>query len=97
MNAAALGVTKPQAVLWANPTDINQRNLYYGPGGKENEPQGPFTFLKEDMSGTNPKFNLRDGAGTKWKAKLGVEAQPETVAARLLWAVGFVKTICSTM
>ena len=25
----------------------------------------------------------------KWKAKLGIEAQPETVATRLLWAVGY--------
>lgn len=90
MNAASVVVANPQAVLWINPTDIKQRNLYYGSGGPEDQPQAPFTFLKEDMGGTNPKFDIRDAAGTKWKAKLGVEAQPETVAARLLWAVGFV-------
>ena len=46
--------------------------------------------MKEDNGGTNPKFDVRDASGTKWKAKLGPEARPETAATRLLWAVGFV-------
>ena len=25
----------------------------------------------------------------KWRVKLGVEARPETVASRLVWAVGY--------
>ena len=82
--------TRTNAVLWTNPDDIKDRNLYYGRGGRESQPKGPFTFVKEDFGGTNPKFDIRDGAGTKWKVKLGLEAQPETVATRLLWAVGFV-------
>ena len=48
-----------------------------------------FTFEKEDMSGTNPKFDVRDENGTRWRVKLGVEARPETVASRLVWAVGY--------
>jgi hypothetical protein len=77
------------SVLWKDPGSIASRNLYYGPGGKEDEPQGPIEFVDEDHSGTSPKFNVRDRDGNKWKAKLGEESQPETVATRLLWAVGF--------
>jgi len=78
------------AVLWREPTDIASRNLFYGPGGKEHEPpHGTFTFVKEDLDGTNPKFVVRDRDGVKWKVKLGLEARPETVASRLAWAVGY--------
>jgi hypothetical protein len=89
MRAAAAAMAHPNAILWKDPADITSRNLYYGPGGKEDQPKEPLDFLKEDMSGTNPKFDVRDAGGTKWKVKLGVEARPETVATRLLWAVGF--------
>ncbi len=76
-------------VLWTDPGDIKSRNLYYGPGGAQDQPQLPVAFLREDVKGTSPKFDVRDQRGTKWRVKLGSEAQPETVACRLLWAVGF--------
>ena len=76
-------------MLWRNPTDITSRNLFYGPGGKDHQPQGTFTFTKEDMDGTSPKFLVRDQDGVKWKVKLGSEARPETVASRLTWGVGY--------
>ena len=82
-------VANASAVLWQYPADIASRDLYYGPGGKEHAPHTTFTFVKEDMSGTNPKFEVRDQDRTKWKVKLGVEARPETVASRLVWAVGY--------
>ena len=82
--------TNSKAVLWLDPGDIPSHNLYYGPGGKEDLPQFPVKFLEEDTAGTSPKFDVRDQAGKKWKAKLGEEAQPETVATRLLWAVGYI-------
>lgn len=75
--------------LWSPPTDIRRRNLFFGPGGKEHQPGTAFTFIKEDLDGTSPKFIVRDQDGTKWKVKLGPEAQPETVATRLIWAVGY--------
>jgi hypothetical protein len=78
-----------QPVLWRNPTDITSRNLFYGPGGKDHEPRGTFTFTKEDLDGTSPKFFVRDQDGVKWKVKLGSEARPETVASRLTYAVGY--------
>jgi hypothetical protein len=78
-----------QAVLWRNPGDIRSRNLYFGPGGKAHAPHSVFTFIKEDLHGTNPKFDVRDENGVKWRVKLGTEARPETVATRLVWAVGY--------
>lgn len=41
------------------------------------------------MKGSNPKFDVRDQDGVKWKVKLGAEAKPETVASRLVWSVGY--------
>ena len=89
-DARSVGNTTGNAgELWAAPVDISSRNLLYGPGGKKHQPGKTFTFLKEDLHGTNPKFDVRDENGVRWKAKLGVESQPETVASRLLWAVGY--------
>jgi hypothetical protein len=76
-------------VLWREPTDIQSRNLYFGPGGEEHQPHSAFTFEKEDMDGSNPKFVVRDENGVRWKVKLGQEARPETVASRLVWSVGY--------
>src|SRR5579864_6106369 len=88
--AAAKGeITGSTALLWREPIDIATRNLFYGPGGKEHEPHGPFTFVDEDLEGSNPKFNVRDAGDGKWKVKMGAEARPETVASRLVWAVGY--------
>ena len=78
-----------RTMLWREPKDINARNLFYGPGGAEHAPHGTFTFLKEDRQGSNPKFDVEDENGVKWKVKLGSEARPETVASRLIWAVGY--------
>lgn len=76
-------------VLWHDPGDISKLDLYYGQGGQAGQPTAPFTFESEDMNGTNPKFDVRDGRGKKWRVKLGEEVRPEVVASRLLWAVGY--------
>jgi hypothetical protein len=76
-------------LFWREPTDIKSRNLFLGSGGAAHQPRGPFTFVKEDLDGTNPKFVVRDKNGLTWKAKLGAEARPETVASRFVWAVGY--------
>lgn len=77
------------AVLWRNPADIKSRNLLYGPGGQAHAPHTTYTFEKEDLEGTSPKFIVRDENGVKWKVKMGHEARPETVASRFVWAVGY--------
>ena len=76
-------------LLWRSPSDIAARNLFYGPGGEDHQPHSTFTFIKEDLDGTNPKFVVRDEHGVKWKVKLGDEARPETTASRLVWAAGY--------
>jgi hypothetical protein len=76
-------------VLWRDPGDIASLDLLHGQGGEDGQPAPPFTFEAEDMHGTNPKFDARDADGKKWRVKLGVEARPEVVASRLLWAVGY--------
>jgi hypothetical protein len=78
-----------QVWFWRDPADIATRNLLYGPGGAEHAPHGTFVFEEEDLAGSSPKFTVRDENGVKWKAKLGAEARPETVASRLVWAVGY--------
>jgi hypothetical protein len=77
------------SVLWTDPSNIASRNLFYGPGGSSHVPRGQFTFVKEDLDGTNPKFVVTDEQGVHWKVKLGNEARPETVATRIVWAVGY--------
>lgn len=77
------------AWLWEQPKDIASENLIFGVGGEAHQPHGPFTFEKEDMEGTNPKFDVHDSDGVKWKVKMGVEAQPEVAASRFVWAVGY--------
>ena len=80
---------KSAAWLWRDPGDISSRDLFYGSGSRDGEPHEPFTFRKEDLQGTSPKFDVTDRDGIKWRVKLGVEARPETAAARLIWAVGY--------
>ncbi len=76
-------------VLWRDLGELRSLNLFYGQGGKDGMPTGPFTFEAEDSKGTNPKFDVRDAKGNKWRVKLGREARPEVVASRLLWAAGY--------
>ena len=81
--------TNAHVALWRNPVDLPSRNLLYGPGGADHQPHGALTFTKEDLEGSNPKFDVRDAGDTKWKVKLGAEARPETAASRLVWAAGY--------
>ncbi len=87
--AIAQNPSSPKALIWMDPGDIAAKNLLYGSGGEKDQPRPPVVFEKEDTKGSNPKFDVHDQDGTKWKVKLGVEARPETVATRLLWAVGY--------
>ncbi len=77
------------AVLWRDPGNIRKRDLFYGPGSKDRAPVPPFRFVKEVKEGGMPKFEVEDARGTKWRVKLGPEAQAETAATRLVWAAGY--------
>ncbi len=78
-------------VLWREPGDIERRNLFYGPGGREGAPDSssPFTYVRESKSGTQKKIIVGDNRGREWTVKFGREARPETVATRIVWAVGY--------
>ncbi|HEX8285714.1 MAG TPA: hypothetical protein VF588_20325 [Pyrinomonadaceae bacterium] len=77
-------------VFWQEPTDIASRNLLHGPGGEEMRPDLKQVIWEETMpEGYSVKWRVRDASGKKWVVKVGNEAQPETVAARLVWAAGY--------
>src|SRR4051812_23882752 len=50
-------------------------------------------FIKDEEGGYSTKFRVRDGQGRVWVAKVGKEAQSETAAVRLLWALGYMTEI----
>src|SRR5262245_17054952 len=78
-------------VVLMHDTNVAGMDLFYGAGGQAHAPDitSLYTFSQEDMGGTAPKFDVIDSHGTRWKVKLGGEAQPETAATRLLWAAGY--------
>jgi hypothetical protein len=76
-------------VMW-EAVNVSERDLYLGPGGEAMKPDlSQITFLKEEKNGHNKKYRIKDGAGKIWVAKFGREAQPETVAVRIMWALGY--------
>src|SRR5689334_17850128 len=80
------------AELWQAPADLPSRDMFYGPGGKELAPpstDGTYQFVAYKASGTNPGYDVRDATGRVWSVKLGIEAQSEVTASRILWAMGF--------
>jgi hypothetical protein len=84
-------IPRLRAVIWHPTVDVNQLNLFYGVGGKEDapSPDAKYKFKKEEMNGTSPKFDVEDDKGIKWRVKLGQEPRAETAATRLLFAAGY--------
>ncbi len=77
-------------VLWRAPDDIQSRNLLVGAGGESMKPDlSRVTFVEVKTGGWSTKYRVTDGKGDEWVAKLSKEAQPETAANRLLWAIGY--------
>lgn len=77
-------------VLWRAPSDIARRDLYWGEGGKEMQPDlRRVTLIKEEKGGYSTKYRVRDASGREWIAKVGKEAKGETAASRLMWGVGY--------
>jgi len=77
-------------VLWREPADIATRDLFLGPGGAAMRPDlRRVTFVKEETGGYSTKYRVKDASGRVWVAKVGKEAQSETAAVRLVWAVGY--------
>lgn len=81
-------------VLWRDPGDIARRDLLAGPGGEGMRPDlRKITFIKQETGGYSTKYRVRDASDNEWVAKIGKEAQSETAAVRLLWAIGYMTEI----
>lgn len=78
-----------QHLLWRDPGDVTKIDF----GGDIRTgipaPQAPFTFIKEDGSGTQPKILVKDASGRTWDAKFGFEVKPECFGWRLPAAIGY--------
>lgn len=84
-----------ERVLWREPADIESRDLFNGPGGESMKPDlSRVTFIRDQAGGGySTNYRVRDGKGNIWVAKLRAEAQPETAAVRLMWALGYMSEI----
>ncbi|HYP02521.1 MAG TPA: hypothetical protein VER76_20185 [Pyrinomonadaceae bacterium] len=77
-------------VMWREPADITTRDLLNGSGGEAGKPDlSRVTLIEKVKGGFSEKYRVKDAAGREWVAKVSREAQSETAAVRLLWAVGY--------
>ena len=51
--------------IWADPGPVEKLDLASGPGGRARAPKPPFTFVKEQKTGTSPKVELTDARTTR--------------------------------
>jgi len=79
----------PPPVLWHDPGPLSLDHWRCGPGGCRRTPAPPFQFVKEDLSGTNPKVTVKDSHGLTWDVKFGEEVIPECFASRFVTALGY--------
>jgi hypothetical protein len=87
------GVPTGNAVIWRS-VNIAERDLYWGPGGREMFPDlKGARFIGRDPGGNNLKYEIEDRGGNRWIVKIADEAQPEIAATRLLWGIGFMTEI----
>jgi hypothetical protein len=85
------GAPADVAQLWVQPRNLETRDLFHGPGGAAlaPDPSVPYELVAIDDSGFSPGYDVRDPRGAEWSVKVGIEAQPEVVASRVLWAIGY--------
>ena len=78
--AAPVSAPLPKGMLWRDPGSA---------AAPVPLPKPPFTFVREDLSGTQPKVFVKDAAGATWNVKFGYEARPESFCWRLVEACGY--------
>jgi hypothetical protein len=79
------------AELWVDPGTA-PRDLFAGPPANRHvrpATDSRFSVVKRDTGGFSITYRVRDDRGREWSVKLGPEAQPEVVASRILWGVGY--------
>ena len=84
-----LNAQSVERLLWHDPGDVAKVDLGGSVGTGVSPPKPPFTFIKEDTSGTQPKVLVKDSSGNTWNVKFGYEVKPECFAWRLPAAVGY--------
>src|SRR5687767_966497 len=89
-------VDRPRASLWEEPVDLADRDLFYGPWGREHapDPDDRYTLVQLKHSGVNPGMTVRDSEGRDWSVKQSFgdgpdEGPVEVVLSRVLSAVGY--------
>ncbi len=85
------------AELWEAPSDLADRDLFYGPWGAEHapDPHATYRLVRLKDRGTNPGVTASDPQGREWHVKQpphshqGAEGPIEVVLSRVLSAVGY--------
>jgi hypothetical protein len=86
---ALLCWTASAQVLWHDPGKVAARDFAGTAGFAVNLPKPPFTFEREDLSGTQPKIFVHDANGAIWDVKFGNEVKPECFCWRVVGACGY--------
>lgn len=95
--APKAAATPPGATLWVTPGDLERRDLFYGPWGKEMapDPAAVYAFKERKRTGVNPGMTVVDPQGREWSVKQAFpggfdgEGRSEVAVSRLLSAVGY--------
>jgi hypothetical protein len=78
-----------QPDFWHDPGNVAALDLGRAAGSGVAAPKPPFTFLREDPSGTQPKVFARDANGATWDVKFGFEVHNESFCWRIVRACGY--------
>ena len=77
--------------LWSEPTDIAQRDLFWGGSRRAEAPSTDdvYTVLGLDKTGYSRGYDVKGADGREWAVKVGDEVQSEIVLSRIFWALGY--------
>jgi len=84
-----VGPPKIVTIVWTDPGQVETLDFVGGPGGRKKMPAPPYTFIEENLSGSNPKIKVKDANGTTWHVKWGSEVNAEVFSTRIAWAAGY--------
>src|SRR6187549_3948692 len=54
-----------QHTIWTDPGVVEELDLAAGPGGADEAPVPPFTFVEEHLTGSQPCVSVRDARGRR--------------------------------
>ena len=88
------------ATLWQRPANLQSRDLFYGPWGREHAPAPADTYrlVERKHTGVNPGLTVLDSRGREWSVKqpppgnFDSEVATEIAVSRILGAVGYHQT-----